>query len=314
MIQATEELMTEKKNKAPNYPEEIQSFLENYVLFRENTYSWQDIMRLDPEIVEWKVKAETFGKEHLIGYNKNTLGKILYETPEGNHWLQVDYRYDQPFMKAYVEMVKKKLVLLNNEGVNYIDGVEKFQNQIKEQYEKGYLAMGPVALVEIFPMFLEIGSAERLLISEVTMQTLACRGNDYYKNQDKYKKCYWQLMDWQRKGKFPTPLKKNEDLVTRKAGFLNLKTIHPSSEDLEMSCFLPSVKQGLDILYVGYGWQHDNQGHWGVPFYSFPENVAFDIKLEMVMGDSKEDLLELNNKVVYLPKLSNGYYDYLYHG
>lgn len=297
-----------------DYPIKVNSFSKNHLLFRKGTYTWQDIMRLDPELVEWKVKAETFGINSLIGYDKDTIGKVLYETPNQNYWLQVDYRYDEPFMKAYTEMVKKKLVLMNNEGVNYIEAIEKLQKQIKEHYEKGYLAMGPVALVEMFPMFLEIGSAERLLISESTMQTLAHRANDYHKKQEEYKRCYWQLMDWQRKGKFPSPLKKNEELVTRKSGFLKLKTIHPCCEDLEISCFLPAVKEGLDILYLGYGWQKDNQGHWGVPFYSFPENVRFDIKLETIMGDSKEDLMELNDKVLYLPKLLNGYYDYLYHG
>lgn len=297
-----------------DYSTEIQNFLKNHLLFRDTTYTWQDIMRLDPEMVEWKAKAEMFGKEHLIGYTKNTDGKLLWETPRGNQWLDIGTRYDESFMKAFVEMVKKKAVLINNGGEEYIRLLERFKNDMKAQHEKGYLAMGADMLLDLFPLFVELGGAERLFISESTMTALINGANGDHQKAERYKTVYRQMLAWQQKGKLTTPFKENAKLVSRKGGFLNLKTYHPSWEDREISSFLPSVKEGKDILYIGYRWLKNNQGHWGVPIYSFPDGIDYDIKMELLMGESIDDLLELNSKVLYLPSFPEGYYDYLYHG
>lgn len=301
-------------NDSLNYNEAIESFLKNHSLFRGIDYTWQDIMRLDPELVEWKVRAERFGKKHIIGYDTNNSGKILCEIPEGNRWLQVEFRYDKKFMKTYVEMVKKKIVLMNNEGIYYIEVAQKLREDIKKQYKKGYVAMDFSTLTSIFPLFLELGEAKRLLISESTMRELTTYANHDREENDSYRKCYLQLVEWQRKGKFFSPLKQNTNMVTRKCGFLNLKTLHPSSDDLEISCFIPLANEGADLLYFGRRWLNCNQGHWGVPFYKFMHSLDFDIKLKQIVNDSVEDLIELDTKVVYLPKFPNGHYDYLYHG
>lgn len=278
-------------------PLEVQKFLKHYKDFRKDNLTWQELMRSNQKEVENKINAERYGFRNLDKYINHNPKKVSVKNNSYSDSIIVDYGYDYVFSNIYESLVCKKYVLENNNNLEYIQKVKEMKERIINHYNNGgYFAISYYILKE-FPSLLHLfSSLNRILISKKTYKELQDNKINIYGKSTNYICNY--IEEKVNRKEIHEPLPENPELVKIKTGWFKYSI--PDNDELEVSSFLPLLREGKSIMYIGtYEEEKAAQKH-GLPVFPKVLGMYFGEEMQYVIEDTEEDLMELIDTDIFV--------------